>query len=113
VAASYPGLRTTLAYSDLDLQRVAHECQVAFVCLPHKDSAETVALLADAGVPYIVDLSADLRYDDVQLYETTYGIPAHPLCGTVPYGLPEWNREAIRGAQLIATPGCYVTASLL
>ena len=113
VAESYPGLRTTLSYSDLDLQQVAGECEVAFVCLPHKDSAETVAMLVDAGVPYIVDLSADLRYDDVPLYEKTYGIPAHPLCGSVPYGLPEWNREAIRGARLVSNPGCYVTASLL
>jgi N-acetyl-gamma-glutamyl-phosphate reductase len=62
----------------------------------------------------VVDLSADFRLRDRGIYEDWYGehgAPAH--FGTGVYGLPELTREDVRGADLVANPGCYPTAALL
>lgn len=63
----------------------------------------------------IVDLSADFRLSDVKSYETWYGKPhaAAELQKEAVYALPEINRAAIRGARIIANPGCYPTAAQL
>lgn len=63
----------------------------------------------------IIDLSADFRIKDVEVYEKWYGIkhksPAY--IKEAVYGLCEINREDIKGARLIANPGCYTTCSIL
>ncbi len=63
----------------------------------------------------IIDLSADFRIKDVEVYEKWYGIkhksPSH--IKEAVYGLCEINREDIKGARLIANPGCYTTCSIL
>lgn len=63
----------------------------------------------------IVDLSADFRLDDAAVYEEWYGRPhqAPELQRAAVYGLPEFHRERIRAASLLACPGCYPTAVLL
>ena len=63
----------------------------------------------------IIDLSADFRIKDVSVYEKWYKIKhATPqFIGEAVYGLPEINREKIKGARLIANPGCYPTCSFL
>ncbi|MBO5197869.1 MAG: N-acetyl-gamma-glutamyl-phosphate reductase [Lachnospiraceae bacterium] len=63
----------------------------------------------------IIDLSADFRIKDVAVYEKWYGIE-HKSPQFIPeavYGLCEINREAIKGARLVANPGCYPTCSTL
>ena len=63
----------------------------------------------------IVDLSADYRIKDVDIYEEWYGIQ-HKSPEFIPeavYGLCEINREAVKQARLIANPGCYPTCSIL
>ena len=63
----------------------------------------------------VIDLVADFRLKDPAAYERWY-CTAHPcpeLLKTAVYGLPESHREAIRAAQLVASPGCYPTAALL
>ena len=63
----------------------------------------------------VVDLAADFRLSDPSLYPTWYG-EAHSapeLLGRFVYGLPELHRDELRGARLIAAPGCYPTAALL
>jgi N-acetyl-gamma-glutamyl-phosphate reductase len=62
-----------------------------------------------------VDLAADFRLHDPALYPTWYGAPhtAPELLGQFVYGLPELHREELRGARLIAAPGCYPTAAIL
>ena len=72
--------------------------ELVFSSLPHGASAKWVARVRSAG-PRVVDLSSDLR-------------PGHGT-NTVPYGMTELNRERLRGAPLIANPGCYPTAILL
>ena len=96
--------------SDVDWTNV----DVAFACLPHGASQETIADIYDK-VPTIIDLSADFRLKDAQLYADTYK-RSHDnaeLLETAVYGLTEYAREALKTAKLVACPGCYPTASLL
>jgi len=84
--------------------------------LPHGVSATYAARLREAHPrAVVVDLSGDLRLPTTQAYRQWYGHdhPAPTLVGQVPYGLTELNREKIRGARLIANPGCYATSVLL
>ncbi|RME84852.1 MAG: N-acetyl-gamma-glutamyl-phosphate reductase [Caldilineae bacterium] len=83
---------------------------VVFLCLPHAASMEAVARVRAAGVRAI-DLSADYRLPDAVVYQRWYGHPhTQPEClKEAVYGLCEINRQRIRGAQLVANPGCYPT----
>ena len=89
------------------------EVQAVFLCTPHGASAPLAARALDAGAK-VVDLSADLRLNTPQAYEHWYGHP-HPLPELLPapYGLPEFNRDAIRNKEYVSNPGCYPTCSLL
>lgn len=89
------------------------EVQAVFLCLPHTESALLAARALAAGVK-VVDLSADLRIDDVSVYEQWYKV-THPTPELLPmpYGLPELGRDRLHGAACIANPGCYATAVLL
>ncbi len=112
----HPSLRgrVDLALSNPTPEEIAGAADVAFCCLPHAASAAVVRKLVDLGVK-VVDLSADYRLGDAATYQRWYGV-AHPdaqALGGVPYGLPELFREQIRGATLVANPGCYPTATVL
>jgi len=86
---------------------------VIFLALPHGAAAAVARRGRDAGLR-VVDLSADLRLDDAGEYARVYGAPhPHPELLRAPYGLPEINRDRIRGADIVATPGCYPTTVLL
>ncbi|WP_409433913.1 N-acetyl-gamma-glutamyl-phosphate reductase [Litorimonas sp. RW-G-Af-16] len=103
-------LPTLTTIGEVDWKNV----DVAFACLPHGASQEAIASIQDK-VETIIDLSADFRLSDPDLYAATYGRPhAFPdmLKGRV-YGLTEFAREELRGAKLVACPGCYPTCSLL
>ncbi len=84
---------------------------VVFLCLPHGESLEAARRFAQAGVR-VIDLSADFRLATPEAYTTWYGKPhADPaLLDRFVYGLCEVNRAQLRGAQLIANPGCYPTS---
>jgi N-acetyl-gamma-glutamyl-phosphate reductase len=72
----------------------------------------TVAEALLAAGTRVIDLAADFRIRDVALWERWYAMEhtAPRLVEEAVYGLPEMNREAIRGARLVANPGCYPTA---
>lgn len=112
VASLFPSLRgiVDLAYSDpskTDLTR----CDVVFFATPNTVAMGVARALLQAGVR-LVDLSADFRIKDVAVWEKWYKVKhaAPDLLSQAVYGLPEVNRERIRGAQLVANPGCYPTA---
>ena len=90
------------------------DIDVVFACLPHGASQDTIATIADR-VETIIDLSADFRLWDADLYEKTYGRSHdHPtLLKNAVYGLTEYARSSLPGAKLVACPGCYPTCSLL
>ena len=116
VAEVHPSLRGRL---DLTLQNltpaeVAERADCVFGCLPHAASAAVVSELLGAGCR-VVDFSADYRLDDPQVYSQWYNVE-HPDPERMPqtvYGLPELYRDSIRGADLVANPGCYPTAAIL
>ena len=89
------------------------DVDVAFLALPHGESAATIRPLLEKGVK-VVDLSADCRLTDVETYVQWYGDHKDPdLLSEAVYGLPEIHREAIKSAKLVANPGCYPTTVIL
>lgn len=85
--------------------------EVAFLALPHGVAAGYASSLLDKGLK-IVDLSADFRLEDTEVYKEFYGSdhPAPELLREAVYGLPEVHRNKITGSRLIASPGCYPTS---
>jgi N-acetyl-gamma-glutamyl-phosphate reductase len=115
VGEAFPSLRgqLDLAFEAVDPARLASKVDLAFAALPHAASAPSVATLRRAGVA-VVDLSADFRLRDRDVYRQWYGEhPAPELLAEAVYGLPELHRERLRGASLAACPGCYPTSALL
>ncbi|MBL8491377.1 MAG: N-acetyl-gamma-glutamyl-phosphate reductase [Rhodocyclaceae bacterium] len=115
VADMYPSLRgrVALAFSD-PATAPLHECDLVFFATPNGVAMQQARRLLEAGVK-VVDLAADFRISDIAVWEKWYGMQhACPdLAAGAVYGLPEVNRDAIRGARLVANPGCYPTATQL
>ena len=117
LSAAHPNFEglTDLRFEDIPPEEAAKGVDVVLLGLPHTVSSSFVPRLIAAGAPKIIDLSGDFRLDDVAVYEKYYKAK-HPcpelLAGAV-YGLPELNREAIKSASLIASPGCFATATEL
>ena len=116
VASHVPALAAlapTLVYEPTESALDA-QLDTVFVALPHGHSQRFVPDLLAAGVA-VVDLGADFRLHDAAEYERWYG-HAHTrpdLLGRASYGLVERHRTELAGAQLIAAPGCYPTATSL
>ncbi len=112
----YPflGRAGDLVLEPLQVDRACSEAEVVFASLPHGKAAATVAAVLARG-RCVVDLSADFRLHDRGTFERIYGIdhPAPALLGSAVYGLTEVHRMDLRGASLVANPGCYPTGALL
>lgn len=104
--AALPDLRKI---DDIDFTSL----DVLFCALPHATTQAVVKALP--GSLRIVDLSADFRLRDPELYARTYGHPhqALELQRIAVYGLTEHYREAVRATRLVANPGCYTTTAEL
>lgn len=91
-----------------------NEIDIVFIALPPGKSFNIVKKALDLGVK-VVDLGADFRIKDADLYKNWYNLDheAIDLLQYSVYGLPELNRDSIRTSSLIANPGCYPTASIL
>jgi N-acetyl-gamma-glutamyl-phosphate reductase len=111
----FPALKghCNLKCEEFKLERAAELCDFLFVCLPHGLSEELVPKLAKAGKK-VVDIGSDFRLDDLTQYETWYKRKAlrNPDFKPV-YGLAELNGDKVRGASVVANPGCYPTATIL
>jgi N-acetyl-gamma-glutamyl-phosphate reductase len=105
--------RCDMMIEPLDLVKLAKLADVALCCLPHKVSMSYIPKLLNAGVK-VVDFSADYRIKDLALYEKYYEphTDKENLAHAV-YGLPELFRAKIKGAKLVANPGCYPTGASL
>jgi len=116
VADLYPSLAA--AYGDAEFvpydPGAASGCDLAFCGLPHGASQAVVPELRN-DVKHVIDLAADFRLDDPGLYPAWYGEEhtAPELLDEFVFGLPELFRSHIRGAELVAAPGCYVTTATL
>ena len=115
VAAMFPSLRrrVELAFTEPNMQTL-RDCDVVFFATPNGVAMNEARALLDSGAR-LVDLSADFRLKDVAEWENWYKMKhaAPELLRDAVYGLCELNRERIRGARLVANPGCYPTATQL
>lgn len=119
-AAEFTRVHPNLTGSGLEFTTVgdviadAASFDVVFLCTPAGQSMELAPMLLAAGTR-VVDLSADFRFPDTRDYERAYGRThsAPEYQGEAVYGLPEWFRNQLGSARLVAGPGCYVTAALL
>jgi len=103
---------TDIVLEDFDEDEISRRCDVVFSCLPHGASMDFVSRIA--GRVKVVDLSADFRIKDVSVYRAWYQDHTCPdLIQDAVYGLCEIYRDKIRGASLVANPGCYPTSVLL
>ena len=105
--------RCPMQIEPLDLGKLSDSADVALCCLPHKVSMGFVPKLLDAGLK-VIDFSADYRLKDVEVYEKYY--VKHTDTENLKhaaFGLPELFREQIKGAKLVANPGCYPTGAAL
>ena len=111
VADMFPSLRgrVNLHFSSPEKADLK-QCDVVFFATPHGVAMAQAPDLLHAGVK-VIDLAADFRLKDQASFEQWYKIPhtcPHLLEQAV-YGLPELNHDAVKGANLIANPGCYPT----
>ena len=99
---------------DDNMEELASQVDVIFTATPQGLCASLVNedILSKTK---IIDLSADFRLKDVKVYEEWYkiGHKAPQFIEEAVYGLCEVNRESVKGARLVANPGCYTTCSIL
>jgi len=116
VFSVHPNLRglTQLKFVPLELAELKKNCDLVFTATPHGGSVNLVPKLLDAELK-VIDMSADFRLKNPDDYEKWYGWKhAHPeLLKDAAYGLPELHRQEIKGAHLVACPGCMATATVL
>ena len=115
VYMAHPHLKGLLSLKFIGMEEALEkEFDYALLALPHGISKDVVPILLERGIG-VVDLGADFRLRDPSLYERWYGWEhPHPeLLSEAVYGLPELHREEIRGARLVASPGCNATATIL
>jgi len=106
-----------LTFEQVPAKEACAGADVVFLALPHKTTAKVVMEMLDAGYQgRIVDMSGDFRLRDKAAYAKFYGVE-HPapelLDGRFVYGLPELNREALKQAKWVASPGCFATTIAL
>jgi N-acetyl-gamma-glutamyl-phosphate reductase len=112
-SALHPAARK-LRFSEPDPGKVAGAAEIVFLALPHGVAVEFAAPLLKAGAR-VIDLSADFRIKNAEVYREFYGHEhgAPELLADAVYGSPEIYRNRIRQARLVACPGCYPTSILL
>ncbi len=111
----YPNLRglTDIVLEDVVVADLVGRADLFFTAVPHQTAMNIVPAFLEAGKK-VVDLSADFRIDDPEVYEAWYQAHiAKEFLDEAVYGLPELNRAKIKGARLVANPGCYPTSIIL
>lgn len=105
--------RCDLVLENLEPVRVAGKADLIFTALPHKAAMEVVPTFLKLD-RHVIDLSADYRLSDPAVYGAWYEPHLNPAnLKKAVYGLPEVRRAKIRGARLVANPGCYPTSIIL
>jgi len=112
VSQMFPSLRrfVDLPFCHPD-QAQLNNCDLVFFATPNGIAMQQTRALLEAGVR-VIDLSADFRLQDIEVWEKWYGMThiCPDLVASAIYGLPEMNRAQIKNARLVANPGCYPTA---
>jgi N-acetyl-gamma-glutamyl-phosphate reductase len=111
----FPSLtgRLQIKCEELTIDHISQKVDFIFTAVPHKTAMETVPLFYQKG-KRVVDLSADFRIKDPEVYERWYQKHTAPaLLPESAYGLPELHREEIKNAKIVGNPGCYPTGALI
>lgn len=97
-----------------DVDDLEKNCRLVFLAVPHKTAMNIGGELYDRGIK-VVDLSADFRIRDRETYEEWYKVDhtREDLLSRAVYGLPEFYRDSVRDASLVANPGCYPTSAIV
>ena len=106
--------QTPLVCQPFNAEKAIQLCDVVFLAVPHTVSMEITPQLLSAQ-KRVIDLSGDYRLHSPRQYKKWYGVTHKDKRNLIRaiYGLPEFYREDIKKAKLIANPGCYPTAALL
>ncbi|MCY0849267.1 N-acetyl-gamma-glutamyl-phosphate reductase [Sulfuracidifex metallicus] len=116
ISLVHPNLKgiISLNFSELNIDKISEKADAVFLGLPHKVSVKYVPDLVERGMR-VVDLSADFRLKNPELYKEWYGYehPYPDLLQKFVYGLPELHSEELKNTKLIASPGCNATATIL
>jgi N-acetyl-gamma-glutamyl-phosphate reductase len=112
VSALFPNLRgiVDMPFTEPTVANLK-DCDVVFFATPHGVAQNLVPEILAAGIR-VVDLSADFRIRDIDIWEKWYAQKhaAPQLVSKAVYGLPEFNRDEIADANLVACAGCYPTS---
>ncbi|WP_027721635.1 N-acetyl-gamma-glutamyl-phosphate reductase [Maridesulfovibrio zosterae] len=97
-----------------DVEDLEKNCKLVFLAVPHKTAMNIGGQLFDKGIK-VVDLSADFRIHDRETYEEWYKVDhsREDLLPEAVYGLPEFYRDQVKDASLVANPGCYPTSVIV
>lgn len=113
---AHPSLRglTDLECVPYDESLVTTNADVCFLAAPNGKASELTPNILAAGLK-VVDISADFRFRNADVYSEWYGVehPSPELLSEAVYGLPELKRDQIKSARLVANSGCYPMAALL
>jgi N-acetyl-gamma-glutamyl-phosphate reductase len=115
VSDVFPTLRgrIDIPLENLEPVKIAEKVDIVFTALPHKAAMEVVPTFLKMGKD-VIDLSADYRIHDADLYGRWYSPHLNPeLLAQAVYGIPELRRAQIAEASLVANPGCYPTSVIL
>ncbi len=111
----FPHLRekTNVVCENTPIEKLLEKADVFFTAVPHKAAMDLVPSLLEAGKK-VIDLSADFRIKDPEIYEEWYQKhTCRDYINRAVYGLPERYREQIKNTDLVANPGCYPTSIIL
>ncbi len=112
--AVHPHLRTDAVFASATPAEVARDRDVVFLALEHGESGKAAAELFAASPKLVIDIAADFRIADRELYERYYGKhPAPELQSRFRYALADVLGASLRGATALAAPGCFATAAQL
>lgn len=113
LSAADPALEqlTDLRFEAISPAEAARGVDVVLLGLPHTVAAQKLPEIAAVPGVKVVDMSGDFRLKDAAAYARWYAHehPCPERLADFVYGLPELNREAIRRARFVASPGCFAT----
>jgi N-acetyl-gamma-glutamyl-phosphate reductase len=106
--------KTNMVCRNFEMKDIPLDVDLVFLAVPHTVAIDLAPLFLDKKIK-VIDLSADFRLQDPAVYQKWYGkTHTRPdLLKEAVYGLPELFRDNVKGAQLIANPGCFPTSILL
>ncbi len=112
----FPNLKSNInqVFNKLSIKDILDKSDVIFICLPHGQSQHIIPQLM-TGDHIIIDLGADYRLKDKELYQAWYSFDhqSPELLKEAVYGLPELYKNKIKESKLVANPGCYPTSIIL